>query len=470
MALVIGVVVLGTASESKAVTNEELLEIIKQQGEQIERLNKRLDELERAGQDLEKTAQDAEEKAAAAEAKAEEAAEKVQKVEEDSPDIKVKWSPGPTISSKDGSWSVHVRGRLLVDGGLLDDDDGLYDDDNATELRAARLGVEGKFFQGFEYKFETDFADNDVDIKDAFIEYSGGILDPVHVRVGQFKTPNSLEELSSARFITFMERGAITDAFELNRRIGIGTGLNGDNWGAEVGLFGQNADDDAPNEGFAASGRGHYAFLYGQGDGRDAIHLGASVRYRDLDNDADDSMVRYRQRPFFHFTDLRSVNTGFIGGAKSDVFVGGEFAWIDGPFSFQSEVANTALQLEEGSDPNNLWGGYASLSYFLTGEHRNYNPKSGTFGRVKVNDPVHGGGPGAWEIGIRLDYIDLNDGIVQGGEQYSVIAGVNLYLNNYSRIMLDGAVTQVSDAAGDAAAIGSEKTIWGGGARVQIDW
>ena len=43
MALVIGVVVLGTASESKAVTNEELLEIIKQQGEQIERLNKRLD-------------------------------------------------------------------------------------------------------------------------------------------------------------------------------------------------------------------------------------------------------------------------------------------------------------------------------------------------------------------------------------------------------------------------------------------
>jgi phosphate-selective porin OprO/OprP len=156
--------------------------------------------------------------------------------------------------------------------------------------------------------------------------------------------------------------------------------------------------------------------------------------------------------------------------ARDYADIGGEFAWIDGPLSFQSEAANTALELKEGSDPDNLWGGYASLSYFLTGEHRNYNPKAGTFGRVKVHDPVNEGGPGAWEIGTRLDYIDLNDGVAQGGQQYSVIAGVNWYLNDYSRIMLDGAVTQVDDAAGDAAAIGSNNTIWGVGTRVQVDW
>jgi phosphate-selective porin OprO/OprP len=382
----------------------------------------------------------------------------------------VKWSPGPTISSKDGGWSVHVRGRLFADGGVIDDDDDFYDGDNATELRAARLGIEGKFLQGFQYKFETDFADNDVDIKDAFLEYGGAILDPVHLRVGQFKTPNSLEEQTSSRFITFMERAAITDAFELDRRIGLGTGLKGDNWGVEAGLFGQNAGDDEANEGFAVAGRGHYAFLDGSGGGRDAIHLGASLRYRELDNDVDDGMVRYRQRPFFHFTDTRSVNTGFIDGAESDVFVGGEFAWVHGPLTFQSEMANTALQLKEGSDPDNLWGGYAGLSYFLTGEQRSYNPKSGAFGRVKVNDPLHEGGAGAWEIGARLDYLDLNDGVAQGGEQYSVIAGLNWYPNNYARIMLNGTVTQVNDAAGDAAATGSENTIWGIGTRLQVDW
>ena len=32
---------------------------------------------------------------------------------EAAPDLQVKWAPGPTFSSKDGSWSVHVRGRLF---------------------------------------------------------------------------------------------------------------------------------------------------------------------------------------------------------------------------------------------------------------------------------------------------------------------------------------------------------------------
>src|SRR5262249_51134472 len=157
----------------------------------------------------------------------------------------VKWAPGPTFSSKDGSWSVHVLGRLLVDGGALGDDDDFYKNDNATELRSARLGLEANFYKGWKFKFETDFANDAVDIKDAYIEYSGEFIEPAYVRVGQYKTPNSLEELTSRRFITFMERSAIVDAFELDYQIGAGGGASGEigpgTWGASAGLFGQNA-------------------------------------------------------------------------------------------------------------------------------------------------------------------------------------------------------------------------------------
>jgi Phosphate-selective porin O and P len=66
-----------------------------------------------------------------------------------------------------------------------------YKNDNATELRAARLGIEGNFLQGWKYKFETDFANSEVDVKDAYIEYSGEFVEPAYVRVGQYKTPNS---------------------------------------------------------------------------------------------------------------------------------------------------------------------------------------------------------------------------------------------------------------------------------------
>lgn len=448
----------GSAGAQDARQLQNLQRVIEQQQRQIDELSRKIDQLQGR-------TQTATEKAATAAATA-------QKVEKEAPDIKVKWAPGPTFSSKDGSWSVHVLGRLQVDGGALGDEDNFYKNDNAAELRRARLGVEGEFLEGWAYKLETDFANNSLSVKDAFIQYSGKPVEPAYVRVGQFKTPNSLEQLTSDLYTTFMERSAIIDAFNLDYQIGLGSGVSGASWGVDGGLFGQNTSDQDNNEGYALAGRGHYAFLYGPEDSGDVVHLGASVRYRNFDNDSFDNEVQYRQRPFFHFTGTRSVDTGTITDAEGDVWAGAEFAWVNGPFSIQSEVANTALQRNNGEDDaDNLWGGYLGASYFLTGEHRPYDPKQGVFGRVKVEHPLQDGGRGAWEVGARADYIDLNNEGVKGGEQISYIAGVSWYPNDFIRLMLDGAVTQVFQAGNsDAAADGSDNLIYGGGMRAQVDW
>ena len=76
----------------------------------------------------------------------------------------------------------------MVDGGAFGDDDNFYKNDNATEIRAARLGIEGNFLQGWKYKFETDSANSTVSVKDAYIDYSGESVKPAYVRVGQYKT------------------------------------------------------------------------------------------------------------------------------------------------------------------------------------------------------------------------------------------------------------------------------------------
>jgi phosphate-selective porin OprO/OprP len=471
MALAVGCAIapLLGAGAAHAQSNQELLDIIREQQRQIKELSRRVDALGAQAEAATHKADEASEQATTA-------VETAHKVEQESPDIQVKWSPGPTFSSKDGDWSVHVRGRLFVDGGALGDQDDRYKNDNGTELRAARLGIEGRFLHDWAYKFETDVADSDADVKDAFIEYSGAPIDPVYIRAGQFKTPNALEEQTSARFITFMERAAITDAFALDRQIGLGGGASGERWGVDAGLFGQNTSDVNDNEGYAIAGRGHYAIFPGGGepgdDASEVIHVGASARYRNFDNDTFNSEARYRQRPFFHFTGTRSVDTGSIADSEGDLFAGAEFAWVDGPFSLQSEVANTALFRKHGQDDApNLWGGYLSAGYFLTGEHRDYNPGAGAFERVKVSHPLHEGGAGAWEIGARADYIDLNNKDVKGGQQVSYIAGVNWYANNWVRLMLDAAVTQVWDARNTQAADdGSQNVIYGGGIRAQVDW
>jgi phosphate-selective porin OprO and OprP len=464
------------ARDVRAQSNEELMAIIREQQRQIDELSRKVDALTGQTETATEKADEAGEQAAAASEQAETAAQTAQEAEQAAPDIDVKWAPGPTFSSKDGSWSVHVRGRLLVDGGALGDDDDLYKNDNGTEFRAARLGVEGSFYKGWSYRFETDFGLGDVDVKDAYVEYDGELVDPAYVRVGQYKMPNSLDWLTGNRFITFMERSAIVDAFALDRQIGLGTGASGDNWGADVGVFGQNAADANDDEGYALAGRAHYAFFPDPADqGSDSsqlVHLGASARYRNFDNDTFDSEVRYRQRPFFHFTGRRSVDTGLVEDAEGDVWAGAELAWVNGPFSLQGEVANTALERKNGeADANNLWGGYLGASWSLTGEHRNYDPAEGVFDRVKVSAPLQEGGPGAWEVAARADYIDLNDEGVKGGEQISYIGGVNWYVNDYVRFMLDGAVTQVFNARDTEAAVtGSENLIYGGGVRAQVDW
>jgi phosphate-selective porin OprO and OprP len=231
-----------SAGPALAQSNAELMAIIREQQRQIEELSRRVDALQ--GQ------------AAQASEKADTAAQTAQQVGQ-AQDFEFEWEgPSPTIRSKDGNFEAHLRGRLFVDGGYLDDDDGFYDDDNATEARAARLGIEGTAWRDFGYRLEVDFADNEVDITDAFIEYDGEFIDPAYVRVGQYKTPNSLEEQTSSRFITFMERAAFTDAFDFDRRIGLGSGVGGDNWAFNAGLFGQNAGDVGADEGFAVAGRG----------------------------------------------------------------------------------------------------------------------------------------------------------------------------------------------------------------------
>ena len=306
--------------------------------------------------------------------------------------------------------------------------------------------------------------------------YDGPPIEPArYIRVGQYKTPNSLEELTSARFITFMERAAITDAFELNRRIGVGSGVGGDNWGVDAGLFGQNIDQQSNNEGYALAGRGHYAFdleALGRQSWLHVGQLGAVSRPQERIPTATRCNIGSGRSstlpaPAASIPACSPTPTTTSGSAASSPS-------CRGGSRLQTEVANTWLQRGGGNDnATGLWGGYLSASYFLTDDSRTYDAEDGVFDRVEVSDPVHEGGIGAWQLGARFDFVDLNDGSadVRGGEQYSTIVGVNWYLNDYIRMMLDGAWTRVFDARDSAAAIdGSSNNIFGVGTRAQVDW
>ena len=171
-------------------------------------------------------------------------------------DIQVKWEPAPVISSPDGKFEMNLRGRILVDSSWISDGDNTIDN-KATEFRAARLGIEGKAWKTVKYKFESDFADNAVDVKDAYLEWKTG--SGVKLTAGQFKTPNSLDEQTSSRHISVMERASFTDAFGLARRIGVSVGMGGDDWTVKIGAFRGSNGIDEENEGSEYAGRFTYS-------------------------------------------------------------------------------------------------------------------------------------------------------------------------------------------------------------------
>lgn len=373
-----------------------------------------------------------------------------------------KFGAAPTFASDDGVFSFKPRGRLFIDFWNSNDDKNLENDFDATEVRTARLGGEGTI-TGIKYKLEAEFEEDGLTgLTDAYLQIKA--FKPLVFTIGQQKTGNSLEELTSSRHITFMERGGMTDVFSFSRQIGIKASHDADNWGAAVGLFRGSFGDKTPDEETTVAGR---TYFHGKvANDKGMFHVGGSFRYRDFAKTA--QTVKYRQRPHSHIQ-TRYVNTGTLA-ADEDLFFGVEGAVVLGPFSSQAEWGWQSAKAIGGSDPD-FNAGYVDISYFITGETRSY--KKGFFQRPKVKKPLGQGGYGAWQVAFRTDFVDLRDSAVQGGEQVTYIVGVNWYLNRWSRIMFNYAHSDIDDSTAGAAAltdIQGENQIDSFGFRTQFDF
>jgi phosphate-selective porin OprO/OprP len=172
------------------------------------------------------------------------------------------------------------------------------------------------------------------------------------------------------------------------------------------------------------------------------MHLGLSYSHQFRNNDID-SPVRLRSRPESRITDQRLVDTGNLLSNEGDR-IGFEFATVFGPFSLQGEYL---LALESGKDNFNFWGYYLYGTYFVTGEIRKYNMTNGTFSEVKPKRGFHPlkGEWGAWEIGLRFSYLDLNDQDIRGGKERNFTAGVNWYFSPKNRCMFNYIRANIED-------------------------
>jgi len=293
-----------------------------------------------------------------------------------------------------------------------------------------RLGVSGKYGDNLKYKLEaqTD-STGEVTVEDAYMQWAptGGDLS---FKAGQFRTPNSLDNETSSRFGSTYERAAFTSAFGFDRRLGVAAEIGNEKYRLTAGAFSENLNANGQKEGFALAARGTVSPKLGENG---QLHLGASVRYRDIGDSQGD--IRYAQRPFAHIPG-RILSTGGI--ARKDKFVGAEGAAIMGPVFVAGEYARTFIQCSAAAqialtcvgDPS-VDGGYAEAGVFFGGK-KGY--KDGKFDRPSVDNPVTKGGSGAFAFTARFDTLDLDATGVDGGSFNSYILGAEWWPTKYTRV------------------------------------
>jgi phosphate-selective porin OprO and OprP len=421
---------------------------------QLEAMSARLEAVEARAMRAEAALAQAE--AAPAEAPAAPAAE---------PEIRFRGAPEIRTSS---GWSFKPRGRLQYDFGTVSRPDGINDSSLGfgNEIRRARLGIEGSIPGGFGYVFEADFADNDVEITDAILTYKAS--DTATLTIGQHNNFPSLEEVTSSRFTSFIERAAFTDAFNFERRVGLSATVTSGDFIAQAGLFTDNIADLGNDENNAVGVDGRIVFAPELGE-TGQLHLGASAHWRDLGDPADaGATTRYRQRPLVHFTDVRFVATPALGVEQESSY-GLEAAFIQGPFHAAAEAHWLDSDLLDRSS-RNFFGGYAEIGYFLTGETRGY--RNGRWDRTSVKRPVGGdeGGFGALQLNLRYDHLDLNSAPTFGGIQNGFQAALIWIPSDYVRFLLNYGRMSYDDAALPAAGGNRAYDVDVLGARAQIDF
>ena len=319
---------------------------------------------------------------------------------------------------------VEFEGLLQTDAYWYDSDVADLDgdpgdgDDADFGLRRAELVLKGKGPGNFDWSLGYD-ASGDGKFLDTFLRYKSG----THaLQLGQFKQPNSLEELSSTKNNDFVSKAMVTNTFAVARRLGVGYATGGDDWTLSASAFGRELTRNrAHGSGYGV--RGTWAPVNEKGN---VFNLGLSY----VDHDTDGDLVRLRARPDADMAN-RLIDTGTLADTDRLSTLGLEAFWLRGPLKLQGEaMRSTVDRYGAGHDDFTGTGGYLSGVWNVTGEQ--WTNKGGVPGTPGAADAT-----GLWQVGLRYDTLDLDDGTVEGGRMSTWTAGVNWYPRSNFKLMLN---------------------------------
>jgi phosphate-selective porin OprO/OprP len=412
----------------------------------------------------------------------------------------------PTVKSGDGRFTLSFRARFQFDTATFMQDSPtsptnfaqFKDLADGSVVRRAYFGIEGKAFSDFWYEFRLNGGGSDGGSAGASGVPTGGEGDPLvniarvqyngipnfRLNVGIIEPIQSLDGSISSGQLIFLERAEIEniaadtfggsdsrrgveatfqklDIFMPGDNLIISGAYTGNRTGSNVG-HGNFGDEQTQ-----AIGRVAYRIW---SDGISNVQIGGSggaALYSGANNTATPGAVlglRLRERPEIRVDGTRLIDTGSINAKTGDYYGFDAAANIEN-FYLGGEYMNfTVDRLAAGArapDHPNFSGWFVEGTWVLTGETRQYSPSAmnneyGAFNAPRVANPfsLNGDSWGAWEFAVRYSDTKLNwhensaatavaQAGIAGGDQRIIAIGLNWYLNQNIRLMIDDNIVNV---------------------------
>ncbi|NUN47960.1 MAG: hypothetical protein HUU15_03920 [Candidatus Brocadiae bacterium] len=330
--------------------------------------------------------------------------------------IEVFFSEGLKFRSGDSNFEAHIGGRVIFHGRFFNSENERGKRDTFG-FRQVKLNMQGRIWQDWTFKVELSTTGTPVALDDGYVGFEKWTW--LKLWAGQFKAPQSLEELTSTRFIDLPERSC------LNRLVqgrDVGLMVHGEPveklLGYQVMLANGNGrngpDENSDKDVFTRVWVRPLATALPDSRWFRNLHFGASVNYGRRDLAA--NTLPYTFQSIFNQTTFANAGAALpsIKFDDSRWRYAGEFAWLFGPGSIKAEYLRTNDQftnLNNGTHHHTHITSYVvSATVLVTGEDK-------TWDRIRPDRPLFGsaGGFGAVELAARFGRFEFNRDMLDKG-------------------------------------------------------
>ena len=348
--------------------------------------------------------------------------------------VSAKFKDGLSFESGDGKFKAQINGRVHTDFRTFNYNEGKNNTaltsvtnsiasttsnalSDGFEVRRSRLGFKAAYKDYYEGEVVADLTDSAATIDVASLNIAW--WKQAQFKMGIFKMPMNLEELTSSNNIDFMERSFV-NGMAPGKEVGAmihGTPFTGTTYAlAYSNGNGKTRETDMREDGGDIIGRVTANFAEIMGNKNMVMHAGASFSQGDQYLASTATAISFgtartegRGATFMTGPSVAGSTNRTLDRSR----MGLEGALAFGPFKAQAEWMKLNNEFSSTTTDYDVdtkaW--YAEALWTLTGEAYADNYKNGAFGALKPSkdfDPQTFKG-GIWELGARYSEFDASD-------------------------------------------------------------